>query len=696
MSFLAPALLAALLAIAIPIVVHLVQRERRTVVAFPSLMFLRRIPTQSVKRRAIRHWPLLALRILALALIALAFARPFLPASGMAAGAAGGARQMIVLLDTSASMGYSGHWAHAQDEARRAIRSLGPGDGGTVVFFGTDIEVGARSEAGSGALVAAIDRARPGSGITRYGPALRAAAGLLESAAASRREIVLISDFQKSGWDPAQEVKLPAGVRLTPISVAESGTANAALAGLSLVQQAGAKGVLVTATARVMNYSTRPVTDREIVLDVDGHRADARRVSIGPGTMATVTFAPFAIGGRAARVTAHLTPDGLPADDVFHALVTAGGQVPVLIIESANPAPDDSLYLSRALDVAATPGFAPRITRTDRVTPEDIFAAAVIVLNDARPPSGLAGRALASAVNAGAGLLVSLGDRSTWTSADPDLLPGQLGATVDRAGTSGGTLGYVDFSHPAFEIFSSPRSGDLTAARIFRYRAITAPGKVVARFDDGAVAVAERKVGRGTVIAWASTFDSFWNDFPIKPVFVPFVHQVMHHLGRYVEPRAWYTVGEIYDPADAPPASPAGRISAGSAFTVLSPSGRTVEPVSGAGTRTVPLTETGFYEIRPAAGAATGMSAGTGASAGDPMLVAVNGAAGESDLSPIDPAELVASVTASGAAADAAGGHEITAEEGERRQSLWWYLLAAGLLLLVIEAAVASRLPRIA
>jgi len=77
MSFLAPALLAALAAIALPIVVHLVQRDRRRVVEFPSLMFLRKIPNQSVKRRAIRHWPLLLLRIAAFALLALAFARPF-------------------------------------------------------------------------------------------------------------------------------------------------------------------------------------------------------------------------------------------------------------------------------------------------------------------------------------------------------------------------------------------------------------------------------------------------------------------------------------------------------------------------------------------------------------------------------------------------------------------------------------------
>jgi hypothetical protein len=683
MSFLAPALLAGLLAIAIPIVVHLVQRERRTTQAFPSLMFLRRIPNQSVRRRAIRHWPLLALRILALVLIALAFARPFWPTGAMAV-AVGGARQVVVLVDRSASMGYAGHWDRAQDAARRVIRSLGAGDGATVAFFATDVEVGARSDAGPAALLGAVDRASPGSGITRYGPALRAAAGLLESAAASRREIVLISDFQKSGWDATQDVKLPAGVTLTTVSVAEPATANAALVGLTLDQQAGPKGVLVSATARIANYAAQPALDRDVTLDVDGHRVGVSRVSPAPGTT-SVGFAPFPLGGRVARVTARLAPDdALRADDVFHAVVTAGGQVPVLIIESANPSPDASLYLSRALAVAAAPGFATRLARTDRVTPEDIAAAAVVVLNDARPPSGAAGRALASAVNAGAGLLVLLGERSAWTRDDPDLLPGQLGAPVDRSGTSGGTLGFVDLSHPAFEIFSSPRSGDLTAARIFRYRAITAPGKVLARFDDGAVAVVERKVGRGAVIAWTSTFDSYWNDLPLKPVFVPLVHQVMQHLGRYVEPRPSYTVGDTYDPADAPPVGAARRPAADGAFTALAPSGRPVEPVPGAGTHVVPLAEAGFYEIRPVAAGA------------EPIVVAVNGAAAESDLSPIDPAELAASVSAAAGAPGAGTGHEITVEEGERRQSLWWYLLVTGLLLLVIEAAVASRLPRIA
>src|SRR5258706_8774259 len=118
MSFLTPFFLAGLGAIAIPVLIHLIQREKKRVIEFPSLMFIRRIPYQSVRRRRIRHWLLLAMRAAALALIVLAFARPFFRQSAIAAAAAGGARDVVILLDQSASMGYADHWQKAQEAAR--------------------------------------------------------------------------------------------------------------------------------------------------------------------------------------------------------------------------------------------------------------------------------------------------------------------------------------------------------------------------------------------------------------------------------------------------------------------------------------------------------------------------------------------------------------------------------------------------
>src|SRR5947209_11195957 len=98
MSFLAPLFLFGLAALAIPILIHLIQRERKRVVAFPSLMFLRRIPYQSVRRRSIRHWFLLCMRALALMLLVAAFARPFFRQGALAARTLGGTKELVVLL----------------------------------------------------------------------------------------------------------------------------------------------------------------------------------------------------------------------------------------------------------------------------------------------------------------------------------------------------------------------------------------------------------------------------------------------------------------------------------------------------------------------------------------------------------------------------------------------------------------------
>ena len=201
MAFLAPALLAGLLAITIPVIVHLVQRDRRRVVQFPSLMFLKKIPNQSVKRRALRHWPLLALRLAFAQLLALAFARPFVPGVRRPA-AAGGDREVVILLDRSMSMGYGDHWERAQEEARAVVAGLGPGDRGTLVLFDTDVEIGPRSTAGPRGTDGRGHRPRRARrAATRIGPALRAAAGQLETSQLSRREVVLISDFQHTAWD---------------------------------------------------------------------------------------------------------------------------------------------------------------------------------------------------------------------------------------------------------------------------------------------------------------------------------------------------------------------------------------------------------------------------------------------------------------------------------------------------------------
>src|SRR6185503_5186963 len=97
------------------------------------------------------------------------------------------------------------------------------------------------------------------------------------------------------------------------------------------------------------------------------------------------------------------------------------------------------------------------------------------------------------------------------------------------------------------EPFRAPRSGDFSSARFYRYRSLAPidPARPLARFDDGAVALAERRLGAGRVVVWASTLDTFWNDLAIKPVFLPFVHGLVKYLGQHVDPPSWMTVGQV-------------------------------------------------------------------------------------------------------------------------------------------------------
>src|SRR5690606_23911968 len=98
-----------------------------------------------------------------------------------------------------------------------------------------------------------------------------------------------------------------------------------------------------------------------------------------------------------------------------------------------------------------------------------------------------------------------------------------------------------------------PRSGDFTSARFLRARALNVDdsARVLARFDDGRVALAERRVGQGRVLVWTSTLDTYWNDLALQPVFLPLVHQVVRYASGRGEVVPSYLAGQVIDVTDA-------------------------------------------------------------------------------------------------------------------------------------------------
>ena len=674
MSFLTPLFLVGLAGLAIPVILHLIQKERKNVVQFPSLMFLRRIPYQSVRRRRIRHWLLLFMRLAALALIVLAFARPFLRRTEIAAGASG-AREVVVLLDRSYSMGYGGKWPQALSAAERAINGLNPADRASIVLFSSNTEVVLRSAADKGRLLAAVSGLKPAAGATRYGPALKLAGSILSESALPRREAVLISDFQRSGWQGGEGVRLPDGAVLTPVAITDSGKANLAIAPVSLQQSEFQNQQRITVTTGAVNHTDVAATNVEIALEIGGRAIQSRRLNVAARGSASATFDPVTVADPNVRATVRLSDDALASDNVFNFVVSPENPVDVIVGERSGSARNTSLYLTRAVAVSEAPRIEAKVRQADSLSAEDLATASVVILNDT-PIAQTTAERLQAFVQRGGGLFVVAGERATWPSV-ADILPGVPGPPVDRSRGAAARLGALEYGHPLFEVFRGPRTGDFASARFYSYRSVTPGpnGSTLARFDDGQPALLERRVGTGRVLMWTSTLDTTWTDLALKPVFVPFVHRVVRYLGAYREPKPWRTVGDVVDPGLQAPAkgSDVSRVA-------LTPSGARIS-LDGDGPEVLELAEQGFYEFRA-----------QGRDADVPVVVASNVDLAESDLTALDPQEIAA------AALGRAGGETAgplappTDDAQESAQRVWWYLLFAGLLLLGAETVVANRL----
>jgi hypothetical protein len=693
MGLLAPLFLLGLAGLVVPIVVHLTERQRRQVVDFPSLMFLRQIPFRSSRRKKIHHWALLAIRALALALLVAAFSRPFFENDVVGIGSTGGPREVVVVLDRSYSMGYGDRWERAKTQAREVFEGLGAQDRASLVLMSRGAEAVLRATSDRDRLLAALDTASVSADGTLYGPALKLAQTILdESEPQYQREVVIISDFQRNGWKGDEGVTFPPGTLVSPVLISDETTPNATVASVTLRRDFFSGQERMTAEARVVRRGGEAPVDLSIVLEIDGQEVQTQTVHLESTGSAVVTFEAFTLSDVYTRGSIRIDPDALPQDDELHFVLSPGRAMRTIVLEGANPQQDASFYI-RTAHISEEASFEVEVRRSTSLSAADLASTDVVILNDIPFPQGAARDRLRRFVEEGGGLLLVLGERSAWQTGLEEILPGRFGPARNHS-RGAARLGRLDRSHPVFEAFAGPRSGDFSRARFFRSRdlELVPEGRGLAWFDDGSVALAERRLGEGTVLVWTSTMDRYWNDLAVQPVFLPFIHGLMRHLSGYQERVPWFTIGQVLDLAD-----PAGLVFVADRETelppdvdlvALTPGGGSVALPATAGPRFLELEEPGFYPVRP-----------PGTNPARPFAVAVNVDVAESELEAMDPEELAAAVAPREmGVVIGAGGETLSVEmqerNQERRQSLWRLLMVAALVLLLMETAISNWISR--
>ena len=536
LTFLAPAFLAGALAAAIPLVLHLLKREPEPRVKFAAVKLLKQAPVEYTERRHLRELLLLALRIGTFVLLALAFARPFLP-SGAALASSG---TTIVALDTSFSLSAPGRFERAKQMAKDAIARVPSSDSVGVVTFADVAEIVAKPGEDRVLAASAVDRAEVGFGATRYRAALSAAAQTLAGRAGT---IVVVTDLQESGWDAGDRASIPEGAKIEIVDVGEPPPNLAVTSVRALTDRL---------VATVRNSAPR-ARDARLHLTIDGRPAGDATVTLAPNQSADATFAG-APRGTAAAVAVD-DPDGLQADNVRYVVLNGAKPPSVLLVTGSGDAGRDAFYVQQALAAGGPAGNgynvasigAGALSSTDS---DSLGQHPAVLLLSTRGLERRGREALAAYARSGGGLLIAAG-----SDVDGDVIAGVLGqgstlrVAANAAKPAPRVLAPADARHPVFQRFAATAAtfGLVTFQNATRISGTDC--QTLARFTTGETALLECPAGEGRALVLASDLDNRWNDFPLHASFVPFLHEAVRYLGSARAHAVEYLV------ADAPAAA---------------------------------------------------------------------------------------------------------------------------------------------
>ncbi len=548
------------LAVALPIVIHLLFRQKTRTVPIGSVRFLHQVVREHRRRRRVRQWLLLALRMLAVLLLALLFARPYRDQSLLR----GLEQEIVVLIDRSASM--QAHDAASETVFERAVAKaraeLKSIDANAIVHVALCDAAGIKEVP-----VEDLPKAAATEAATDYALALGWAGDVLAASARSMRRIVLITDLQRSGLSRAHTARVPEGVELEIQDVGQPMARN-----------------LAVESAEASRVEIRPDSPLALRVVLRNHGAlAARKVPVqcelaGPDGPIKVSKQAD-VAGRASTVVdlpLDVKTDGLykgqvrvQFDDVL--AVDNGRWVAfearhpdrVLLVdgqEGRSIFTSETYFLETALRLRTEESDGRmRSFEPERIVWESgegfprLDGYRAIVLANVRRLSEQDGERLEAYLRGGGSLLIFAGDQVSRESFAPltkrDLLPGKM-ATEPVAGKW--RINQWEGTHPALACFSDPQHGDLRRMafdRILPLEELAAGAHVLLQAGDHIVS-AERTIGKGRCLYFASTADRDWTDLPRTRMYVPLVRQLLAYLTDQLIERAAVTNRLVARPDD--------------------------------------------------------------------------------------------------------------------------------------------------
>lgn len=511
-SFVAPMMLGGISLALLPLIAHLLHRNARRPVVFPSIRLLRVSSASQSSLFRLRRRVLLAVRTLAVLLIVLAFAEPLWSGDAGADAAAGGST--VVVLDASASTqrsdGGTTVFERLRGEAARAVEGMHGGRDQAEVIVADDVPHGlAGALTPNLALLGDLLRdAAPGDARADLRGALALAGRLLAEAPEPRRVLVL-TDGQRTNWADVVDGSsaagiLPAGTHVECTAPPSAG-ANVGVETRGVSQRRAAPGQPIAARVRVHAFGASAHVRLRVA--VDGSPREARDVDVDPGRPREESFTVSAAddGPHAVEIAVD-HGDGLPIDDAAYATFDVGRRQPIAVLSDESPLdPERATYfLVRALAPYgdARDRFAPRVVPAADCTPAALADVRTLIVADVTRLGETQVAAIKGHLERGGSVVWFCGggalaeNLAALEAAMPGLLPFMPGLPGLREGRIVAGPG-----RPALlATFDEAAFVGLGQIRIGRERSCTAvrdDALHVLSFDDGMPALSLRRRGEG-------------------------------------------------------------------------------------------------------------------------------------------------------------------------------------------------------
>ncbi len=667
MGFLTPWFLAGAAAIGLPVYVHLLRQYRQTPLPFSSLMFFEKRTQSSIKHRRLKYLLLFALRCLFIALLVLAFARPYIHSSAMAK--ANAARTLVFAVDNSFSMRQGDRFSKARQAALDEIAKMSGGERGQVITFGGPARLLTDMTSDKAMLRGAVQAIEPGDDSSSYAELSRILRSTAESVKADI-EAHVFTDLQKSSLPASfSDLRLDEGTKFVMHAVTDKTLPNWTVENVDAPRRVfDTKKVRTVAT--VAGFGTEEAT-RKVTLIANNKTIESKTVKVPAGGRATVEFLTLDVPYGLTKCEIRLDgADTFPNDDHWFFSVERADPKPALLVHSDADG-SSPLYLKTALESATDAAFTLDSKTPAQATGLDLSKYAFVILSDAGAlPQGLEDK-VDKFVQSGGSMLVSLGrNAAIGRNVSAAGIPILQVHTINPDTETVQTVAQLDASYPSFG-----KAQNWDSVTIFQYVKLQTPQespevRVAARLANGLPLLVDRKVGEGHVLVFASAFDNVANNLPLQPVWLPFLEQTTHEMGGVGSGRGNYRVGSFVDLRSVKEKNvPVEVIGPGDKrLLTLAESSKAV---------TFQFPSEGFFDIRRASGREE--------------LAAVNADRRESDFALVT-AETVELWKNTGIAAKReVGTQSSAANTRDENAELWWWALALLAVLAVIESVFGNR-----